>query len=503
MDFPELLTNYHNEIVATWTHRMISDRSTRYADEPKDELELLIDRATKSFRLALVENKWEELRQFVNFIARKRLEGAFTLAEVQRAFEKYRETVIPLILGNIEPDRLPEVFLRLQHCMVSTVTQFSTYFQDLHESFLRNQADYLEREVAHRTRELAESERKYKTLVEDINDGYFVLIGGAVAYSNNAFAGMHGYEANEITGRGYLDFVAPESRDAVRSAYEGSRASMSRKSRLEYLRLHRDGRSIPTETIAKISEYDGAVANIGVCRDLTERVELESKTREAEKLKALAQLAASIAHEINNPLTAIKMNVQMFGEAGLSQGSREKLTASTLREIEQVKRSVSDMMALTIPFRLKFEWVNTQRLIHDCLGIVEFRMRYQGVSARIRLSSEMKQIFVDTKRIEQALVNLMLNSLDVLQRGGRIFITSRIVLIDDQSWNEIDIADNGPGIAKERLPYVFDPFYSLKPDGIGLGLGNVRKIVEAHGGNVLVRQRRNGGVVFTLRLPRK
>ncbi|MGC8605875.1 MAG: sensor histidine kinase, partial [Desulfomonilaceae bacterium] len=180
-----------------------------------------------------------------------------------------------------------------------------------------------------------------------------------------------------------------------------------------------------------------------------------------------------------------------------------KLTASTLREIEQVKRSVSDMMALTIPFRLKFEWVNTQRLIHDCLGIVEFRMRYQGVSARIRLSSEMKQIFVDTKRIEQALVNLMLNSLDVLQRGGRIFITSRIVLIDDQSWNEIDIADNGPGIAKERLPYVFDPFYSLKPDGIGLGLGNVRKIVEAHGGNVLVRQRRNGGVVFTLRLPRK
>ncbi|MCX5873319.1 MAG: ATP-binding protein [Deltaproteobacteria bacterium] len=503
MDFAGLLTRYHNEIVATWTHRMLKDRTTRYADEPEDELRVLVDRATKAFRLALVENAWEELQEFVNFIARKRLEGSFTLAEVQRAFERYRETLIPLILAYVEPAHLPEVFLRLQHCMVATVTQFSTYFQDLHETFLRNQAHYLEREVANRSHELAESERKYKTLVEDINDGYFVLVEGTIAYSNNGFAGMHGYESREIIGMGYLNFVAPESRDSVRAAYEASRISLAGKARLEYLRLHRDGRCIPTEIMAKVSSYGGEVANIGVCRDLSERVELESKTREAEKLNALAQLAASLAHEINNPLTAIKMNVQMSGETGLTAKGQERLTASTLREVEQISRCVSDMMVLTIPFRLKYEWVDTRRLIPDCLHIVELRMAYQEVHATIRLSSEIKKLFVDPKRIEQALVNLILNSLDVLHRGGRIFISSRITVANGQRWNDIRVADDGPGIAKEKLPYVFDPFYSQKPGGIGLGLGNVRKIAEAHGGRVLVQQRRNRGIVFTLRLPRK
>jgi PAS domain S-box-containing protein len=503
LDLAGLLTRYHYEIVATWTHRMLNDRSTRYADEPEDELRPLIDRATRAFRLALVENAWEALREFVNFIARKRLEGSFTLAEVQRAFERYRETLVPLILANVEPEHLPEVFLRLQHCMVTTVTQFSTYFQNLHETFLRNQADHLERQVAHRIRELGESERKYKTLVEDINDGYFVLVEGIIAYSNNAFAGMHGYESSEIIGLGYLNFVAPESRDSVRTAYEASRISLSGKSRLEYLRLCRDGRCVPTEIMAKVSSYGGEVANIGVCRDLSERVELESKTREAEKLNALAQLAASLAHEINNPLTAVKMNVQMFGETGLSEKKREKLITSTLREIDQVKRSVSDMMVLSIPFRLQYKWVDTRKLALGCLDIVALRMAFQGVRATIRLSSAMKQIFVDPKRIEQALVNLILNSLEVLHRGGHIFISSRITVSNGQRWNDIRVADDGPGIPQEKLPYVFDPFYSEKLGGIGLGLGNVKKIAEAHGGRVLVQRRRNSGIVFTLHLPRR
>jgi signal transduction histidine kinase len=254
--------------------------------------------------------------------------------------------------------------------------------------------------------------------------------------------------------------------------------------------------------MAKVSSFGGEIGTIGVCRDLSERVELEFKTREAEKLNALAQLAASLAHEINNPLTAIKMNVQLFSETGLTERGQVRLIASTLREVDQIRRCVTEMMALTIPFRLKQEWVDTRRLIKSCLSIVEPRMAYQDVRATIRLSSEMKKIFVDPKRIEQALVNLLLNSLDVLHRGGRIFITSRISFDNGQRWNDLAVADDGPGIAKEKLPYVFDPFYSQKPGGIGLGLGNVRKIAEVHGGSVLVQQRRNKGIVFTLRLPR-
>lgn len=503
MDFGDVLTRYHKEIVETWVHHMLSDKSSRYSDEPPAELGMLIDRATNCFRHALVDDQWADLDQFINFIAHKRLDGGFTLSEVQRAFERYRETITPLLVAHVQPMFLSQALLRLHHGMVSTVTRFSTYFQDLHEEVLRNQAKYLEQEVADRTRKLAESERKYKILVEDINDGYFVLVQGTIVYTNNTFARMHGYEAREIMGRHYLEFVALESREAVETAYTGSLAGMLSAPRLEYLRLHRDGRRLPTEIMAKISSYGGQVANLGICRDIGERVELERKTREAAKLSALAKFAASLAHEINNPLTAIKMNLQMFSEAHLPEHAHRKLLSSTLHEIEQIRRRTIEMMDLVAPFRLKCRSVNLRDLIEGCLRIVEQRMAYQGVRTLTRLDSKVTDVFMDPERIELALVNLLLNALDALPTGGRIFISSRATWEKGQLWIHIRVADDGPGIPKEKLPYVFDPFYSQKTEGIGLGLGNVRKIVEAHGGRVLVKERSPKGVAFTLLLPQK
>lgn len=501
MNLADVLNRYHKEIVETWAYRMLNDKSSRYSDEPPEELTVLIDRATNCFRIALVEDQWSDLGQFINFIAVKRLHGGFTLSEVQRAFERYRETVTPLLVAHVESAFLTQALLRLHHCMVSTVTRFSTYFQDLHDEVLRNQATNLEQEVADRTRKLAESERKYKILVEDINDGYFVLVEGTIVYANNTFARMHGHASDEITGRHYLEFVAQESREAVAAAYDGSRDGWLSTSRLEYLRLHRDGRHLPTEIMAKIASYGGQVANIGICRDIGERVELERKTREAEKLGALAKFAASVAHEINNPLTAMKMNLQMLLEGRLPDDSREKLLSSTLHEIEQIRRRITEMMDMTVPFRLKCRSVDLRDLIEGCLGIVEQRMAYQGVKVRTRLSSKIRDVFVDRERIEQALVNLLLNALEALPTAGQILIGSRTTRLKGKPWVHIRVADDGPGIPREKIPYVFDPFYSQKAGGIGLGLGNVKKIVEAHGGRVVVTPRRPRGVIFTLQLP--
>ncbi len=503
MDLAEVLNRYQKEIAETWAYRMLSDKTSRYSEESPEELTLLISNATDYFRIALVEDQRAGLSEFISFIAVKRLHGGFTLAEVQRAFEQYRETVTPLLVTHVEPAFLTQTLLRLHQCMVATVTHFSTYFQDLHEELLRNQANYLEQEVADRTRKLAESERKYKILVEDINDGYFVLVDGNIVYANNAFARMHGYSLEEIMGRHYLEFVASESRESVYKAYSGSRSGTISRSRLEYLRLHRAGRQLPTEIKAKMSSYGGQAATIGICRDIGERVELERKTREAEKLGALAKFAASLAHEINNPLTAMKMNVQMFSEGQLPEDARRKLLSSTLREIEQIKRCVTEMIDLTVPFRLKCRSVNLRDLVEGCLGIVEQRMAYQGVRASTRLTSEVGEVFVDRERIEQALVNLLLNALEALTTAGRIFISSKATWDAGKPWVHLRVADDGPGIPKEKLPYVFDPFYSQKAGGIGLGLGNVKKIVEAHGGRVVVTARRPKGVVFTLLLPQK
>ncbi|MBI5586360.1 MAG: PAS domain S-box protein, partial [Deltaproteobacteria bacterium] len=391
--------------------------------------------------------------------------------------------------------------LRLHQCLVATVTQFSAYFQELHEEYLRNQAKHLEQEVADRTRKLAESERKYKILVEDINDGYFVLAEGTIIYCNIAFARMHGHSAEEIEGHHYLEFVAADSRSAVEAAYADSRKGLPSASRLEYLRLHRDGRHLPTEIMAKLSSFGGQLANIGVCRDISERVELERKNREVEKLGALANLAGSLAHEINNPLTAIKMNLQLFSEKQLPGEARRKLLASTLRETELIRRRVLEMMDLTIPFRLKVRSVDLRELITGCLKTVEQRLTYQGVRVSTRFSAKITRVSLDPERFEQALINLLLNALEALAAGGRIFISTRLGREVGKTWVQVRVADDGPGIPAEKRPYVFDPFFSQKAGGIGLGLGNVKKIVEAHGGRVFVSERLPQGVGFTMLLP--
>jgi signal transduction histidine kinase len=304
-------------------------------------------------------------------------------------------------------------------------------------------------------------------------------------------------------GRHCLEFVASESREAVDAAYKASRKGNLSSSRLEYLRLRKDGRHLPTEIMAKLSYYEGQTANIGICRDISERVELERNRHEVEKLGALAELAASIAHEINNPLTAIKMNLQMFSEGQLREQDRHKLLSSTLREIEQIRRCIVEMMDLTVPFRLKIRTVNLRDLVKGCIRVVEQKTAYQGVRVFTRCSSKMKDAFVDPERIEQALVNLLLNALEAVPKGGRIFVSSKVIVKKGNPWVHLRIADNGPGIPIEKRPYVFDPFFCQKAGGTGLGLGNVKKIVDAHGGRIMIKGRKPKGVAFILLLPQK
>ncbi|MFH1116969.1 MAG: ATP-binding protein [Pseudomonadota bacterium] len=503
VDLSELLFDYHDQIVDTWTHHMRHDESTRYAEEPEDELRTLVDLGATAFRSALLENQWSGLRDLIRLIAHKRLQGGFSLPEVQRGFEYYRQTVMALIVAKMEPACLGQELLDLQNFMVYAVTHFSSYYQELHEQFLANQAKYLEREVADRTRKLAESERKYKSLVEGINDGFFVVVRGLIVFANNMFARMHGLAPDEVMGRHYLDLVAPESRADVRAAYTAGKGDADTPARLEYLRLHRDGTRLWTEITAKMSSYDEQTANIGICRDISQRVELERKAREADKLNALAQLAASLAHEINNPLTAVKMNIQLLSKQESVRKDFEEIISTTLIEVEQIKKCVIDMMDLTVPYRLKRKWIDTRDLFKGCLRILQSRMDYQGVTAALRLSPNAAAIYLDPERMEQALVNLLLNSLQALPRGGRIYLGAKESCDGDGRRIEIRVADNGWGIPKEQLPYVFDPFYSKKPGGIGLGLANVRKIVEAHGGTVVVTQRRPTGICFSLKLPRE
>jgi PAS domain S-box-containing protein len=168
--------------------------------------------------------------------------------------------------------------------------------------------------VEKRTRELAESEAKYRMLVEEINDGYFVGRKGRIVFANKAFCDMHGYSTEEVIGRPYIDFVAPESRHQLTRLHEERVSTGGAPDQYVYLRLHKDGRKLYSENKVKVITYEGAKATAGICRDVTERMELEKQQlrlveleneRKTIALSTLRQLVVTLSHYLLNANTII------------------------------------------------------------------------------------------------------------------------------------------------------------------------------------------------------
>jgi PAS domain S-box-containing protein len=501
MELKRILEQYDEKIQDDWFHALTTnDPDSNYYQISAREIRPLMKDAARGFYDVLVLDQWDKLDAFITRIAHMRFAQGFKVSEVQKTFELYRQILIPLIIEHVSTRDLCKEMLRLQECMVFAITRFSEFFQNIHDDFIKSHAESLEREVVRRTKELAESEQKYKTLVEDIHDGYFVLIDGKIAFANHAFARMHGYVQNNILKTDFLNHVAPESYEVVNSAYRASLDGKKAPNRIEYLRLYKDGRRLFTEVIAKRSTFENQIATIGICRDIGERIALSKKIHETKKLKALAKQAGSLAHEIRNPMSAVKMNLQMF-EQSEQDPVKLHLIETSLDEITRIEQSLVEMMNLSIPFRLEKKYVSVRQLLENAMDVMGQRIRNNNLAVSVRLSRQLDMLKIDPHRIELAVLNLLFNAIEAQPDSGKIYLSSRRLNHNNRTMLEIIVGDNGPGIPKEILPHLFDPMFTQKRKGSGIGLNNVKRIVEAHGGEVKVTPRKPLGTNFSIRLP--
>lgn len=314
MDLKGLLERQRDEVIEEWVRRILTEVSERYSRRPVEEVRKTISEATDAYFSALTEYDFSKMDTFIEKITAMRLDVGFTLSEVQGAFELYRTVLVPILLKELDQPLLPDALSKLNHCLSHTIRRFSDHFQARHEQSIRERAEDLERMVRDRTRELAESEGKYRMLVEEINDGYFVARRGTLLFANRAFCDMHGYSPAEVIGRPYMDFVAPESRHQLAKLYEERLSKSPAPDQYVYLRLHKDGRKLYSENKVKVITYDGTTATAGVCRDVTERVTLEKQTlrlveleneRKTIALSTLRQLMATLSHYLLNANTII------------------------------------------------------------------------------------------------------------------------------------------------------------------------------------------------------
>lgn len=500
MDLIEILKKYRHQMVDEWIHRLHTEVSDRYRVRPLGELFHTVSMANEANYAVLIHNDFSKINEHIQYITNLRLEGGFSLSEVQNAYELYRTVLLPILPKELDEKDLQIVLRRLNDTLFYTITRFSNYFQALHEKHLRDYAKNLEGEVESRTKQLAESESKYRVLVEEINDGYFVNQKGYIVFANPAYCELHGYTYEEMIGKPYEDLIAPSSLPIVRKLYEDRMRGVETKDLYIYFRRHKNGRIFPTENKVKRILYQGEYAVAGICRDITERVEAEKRIRESERLAHIGKLTTSLAHEIRNPLSSVKMNSQIILKNKQFDGNDKRRMEIIVHEISRLEKILDEMLDFARPVKLNLEPVPIQAVLESCLEIMEEKIREQSIAVKKRYATDLPPIALDREKIEQALFNVLLNAIEALPNGGRIEATIKQAK-ENGGAIEVEISDNGPGIPLEDLPFIFDPFFSNKKKGTGLGLSNVKKIIEAHGGSIAVSLRKPHGTHVLLTVP--
>lgn len=499
MDIECCLIRHQEKIVQEWARCLYEETSAIYQSRPWKELVHHSLQATDAYFHALVHNDFSRIEAFIKKISKIRVIG-FNISDVQGAFEFYRSIVVPIFIEELDRPFLLDAFQRLNNCFAFTIQRFSEYFKILYEKYLLDYAVNLEKSIEERTQALAESEKKYRILVEEINDGFFVIKKKRIVFANKTYCEMHGYPYEQVIGRYYLDFVDQKSLEEVTQIHEVKILEGGDVDRYIYYRLHKDGSCFATENKVTRMMYGGTLMTIGICRDITERMEMEQKVRDSEHLAYVGQLTASLGHEIRNPLSSIKVNIDALLRWLKLEGHNKRRMEIISHEILRLERILGEMLDFSRPVRPIFESVSIEALIQSCLEVLEDKFKDKGVVIKMTPCSDLPNIIVDSGKMEQVFINIFLNAVEMLPQFGWIEIkTSWDSTVEDNV--RIRISDNGKGVEPEEIPLLFDPFHSGRRKGIGLGLFNVKKIVEAHGGTVNVSSERSSGFCLEIALP--
>ncbi len=222
----------------------------------------------------------------------------------------------------------------------------------------------------------------------------------------------------------------------------------------------------------------------------------------AEKRDLLERLLARLAHEIRNPLSSLDIHVQLLEEdlGALAPSLREQL-GSRLEiihgELHRLESIVDHFLRLAGPSALELERVELPRIVNHVCELLRPEAAARSIQIVTTLPESLPPLQADPVRLTQALMNLVINAIQAVEREGRIEVTARVT--GDSV--AVAVRDNGPGIPPATLAPIFDPYFTTKPEGSGLGLWIAQQIVTAHGGSLKAQNGASGGAVFTMVLP--
>jgi two-component system sensor histidine kinase PilS (NtrC family) len=238
---------------------------------------------------------------------------------------------------------------------------------------------------------------------------------------------------------------------------------------------------------------------IAVFQDLTEVHEMRERVRKADRLAAVGELSAGIAHELRNPLASISGSIEMLYHELALDGENRRLMELIMRESDRLDRIISDFLEfarLRTPRRVPSKLA---RCIEEVVTLVRQNPeKSEGVAIRTSCDPALPDVWMDDEQMRQVFMTLIVNACEAMEHHGTLEITAARA---DERTVRVAFRDEGPGIDPEGLERMFEPFFTTKDGGTGLGLAMANKIVNAHGGSIEFRNGERGGAVFTIVLP--
>jgi PAS domain S-box-containing protein len=388
--------------------------------------------------------------------------------------------------------------------------------QDLDCAIVRDITDRKQTEAA-----IRESELRYKLVTEATFDAIALHDSGILIEVNSGLERMFGYDSGELLGRSILDLIADESRDHVQLNMQtgviGPYEATGRR---------KDGTTFPGELVVRPYRYRGKEVRLVAGRDITERkqlelqlarhaeelerqvaertaeiAKLEAQRAQTEKLAAVGQMAAAVAHEINNPIAGIRNAFTLVKQAVDPAHPHYEFVGMIDREITRVASIVQNMYQLYRKEPSKAEPVDLSLLLRDMEAMFAKRLSQLGMRLVVTQTPLRSRLLVPQSDLLQVLMNLIQNAIDSSREGGTIMVA----VCQDKDIVWISVSDHGSGIPQDVLPHIFDPFFTTKTEkgqkGMGLGLSVSQSLVLAMGGRIAVQTEQGAGSTFSIILP--
>ncbi|MFD1705936.1 PAS domain S-box protein [Siminovitchia sediminis] len=338
--------------------------------------------------------------------------------------------------------------------------------------------------------ELEEQKDMYRQLVENFQDTVGIITrDGSCLYINDSGKKLFGVTSKEeVIGKSIFDFVSSEAHDVINHQMKDQLANHPSEltfSRHDGIKKHVGIKLIPTIYKERESFHI-------VIRDLTEQKKTEELIHRTEKLSVVGQLAAGIAHEIRNPLTAIKGFTQL-----LRKESHNDYFEVMLSELERIEEIVSDLLILAKPQPSKTEKVHIGALIEDTIDLFKSEALLRNVEIHSHIQLTHQCIEGEADKLKQVYINLIKNAIEAMPDGGTIEISA----YPENGKIITQIKDSGIGIPDERLSKLGEPFYSTKEQGTGLGLMICNRIIKNHNGKMKIESTAGAGTTIHVCFP--